>query len=135
MATELTTHDIEEIRQLLARFAHVFDNGEREQLDQVFTEDGIIELVRSESRFFHGLDAIKNFNKALGPQSPDHHTLDTVLTVDPDGTVRGRSRYLALLADGSIHNGDYLDVLRRTPEGWRIALRRSVPRYPAPAAE
>ena len=133
MTAELTPRDREEIRQLLALFAHVFDNGERDALDQVFSKDGTIELVRAESRFFHGLDAIREFNRSLGAQSPDHHTLDTVLTVDADGTVRGRSRYLAILADGSVHNGDYLDVLERTGQGWRIKLRRSVPRYPAAA--
>ncbi|QMU77010.1 nuclear transport factor 2 family protein [Streptacidiphilus sp. PB12-B1b] len=130
MTAELTVQDREEIRQLLAHFAHVFDNGRRDALDQVFTEDGSIELVREQSRFFHGLDAIREFNERLGERSPDHHTLDTVLTVDPDGTVRGHSRYLAMLADGSVHNGDYLDVLVRTPQGWRIRQRRSVPRYP-----
>lgn len=132
MPLELPLADIAEIRQLLALFAHVFDNGEADALDQVFAEDGTIELAGN-SRVFHGLAAIREFNLSLGPQSPDHHTLDTVLTVDPDGTVRARSRYLAVLADGSVHNGDYLDVIVRTPKGWRIGHRRSVPRYPAPA--
>ncbi len=129
MATELTTDQISDIRILFARFAHVFDNAEVDALDQVFTEDGAIELART-GTVFRGLDAIRTFNRGLGEQSPDHHTLDTVLSVDEDGTVRGRSRYLAVLPDGSVHNGDYLDVLVRTERGWRIAYRRSVPRYP-----
>ncbi|WP_371481797.1 nuclear transport factor 2 family protein [Kitasatospora sp. NBC_00315] len=129
MAEELTLHQISDIRRLFALFAHVFDNGEVDALDQVFAEDGVIELART-GTVFQGLAAIRAFNLSLGEHSPDHHTLDTVLSVDEDGTVRGRSRYLAILPDGSVHNGDYFDVLVHTARGWRIAHRRSVPRYP-----
>ncbi|GAA1273310.1 hypothetical protein GCM10009665_71370 [Kitasatospora nipponensis] len=130
---ELTPAETEQIRRLLALFAHVFDNGDTDALDQVFAEHGSIELARTGARF-EGLEAIRTFNRRLGEHSPDHHTLDTVLTPEPDGTVRGRSRYLAILPDGSVHNGDYLDTIVRTPAGWRIAARRSVPRYPLAAA-
>ncbi|MFF2213288.1 nuclear transport factor 2 family protein [Streptomyces antibioticus] len=128
----LTPADFEELRQLLARFAHVFDNGDTAALEEVFTDDGVIVLA-GPGREFHGLEAIREFNTALGDRSPDHHTLDTVFDIDPEdpyGTVRARSRYLAVLPDGSVHNGDYVDVLVRTPKGWRIAHRRSVPRHP-----
>ncbi|MFC9324583.1 nuclear transport factor 2 family protein [Kitasatospora sp. NPDC057015] len=131
MTQELTFHQEVQIRSLFALFAHVFDNGEVDALGQVFTEDGVIELARTGS-VFRGLDAIRAFNRNLGANSPDHHTLDTVLSVDQDGTVRARSRYLAVLPDGSVHNGDYFDVLALTAQGWRIAHRRSVPRYPLP---
>lgn len=132
LPSALTSADIEELRLLLARFAHVFDNGDTPALEEVFTEDGVIVLA-GPGREFRGLAAIREFNTGLGGQSPDHHTLDTVFHVDPEdpyGTVRARSRYLAVLPDGSVHNGDYLDVLVRTAKGWRIAHRRSVPRYP-----
>ncbi|MGW2888768.1 nuclear transport factor 2 family protein [Streptomyces griseoruber] len=128
----LSHDDLAELRHLLSLFAHVFDNGDLDGLAEVFTEDGVI-ILAGPGREFHGLEAIREFNRSLGAQSPDHHTLDTVFTTDPTdpyGTVRARSRYLALLPDGSAHNGDYLDVLVRTPKGWRIAHRRSVPRYP-----
>ncbi|GGU94655.1 hypothetical protein GCM10010495_00030 [Kitasatospora herbaricolor] len=129
MAAELTLTQIDEIRRLFALFSHVFDNGEVDALDQVFAADGVVELARTGS-VFQGLDAIRKFNLSLGEHSPDHHTVDTVLSVDEDGTVRGRSRYLAILPDGTLHNGDYFDVLVHTEAGWRIAYRRSVPRYP-----
>ncbi|MFE9429201.1 nuclear transport factor 2 family protein [Kitasatospora sp. NPDC006697] len=125
----LSPADTEEIRTLLARFSHVFDNGDLDGLAQVFAADGTIELART-GAVFAGLAAIREFNQRLGAQSPDHQTLDTVLTAQPDGTVRARSRYLAILPDGSVHNGDYFDELVRTADGWRIAHRRSVPRYP-----
>ncbi|MEV4559591.1 nuclear transport factor 2 family protein [Kitasatospora sp. NPDC049285] len=129
MPADPTPTDAEQLRQLLARFSHAFDNADDEALGTVFAADGVIELART-GAVFTGLEEIRKFARDLGPTSPDHQTVDTVLTADPDGTVRGRSRYLVLLADGSVHNGEYLDRYVRTPDGWRIAHRRSVPRYP-----
>lgn len=132
MATALSLDDTEQIRRLLALFSHAFDNADADALGQVFADHATIELART-GALFEGLPAIVQFSQGLGPQSPDHHTLDTVLSTAPDGTVSARSRYLAILPDGSVHNGDYFDILIRTPDGWRIAERRSVPRYPLAA--
>ncbi|MER7708696.1 nuclear transport factor 2 family protein [Kitasatospora sp. NPDC097605] len=129
MTTELTPTDAEQLRQLLARFSHAFDNADDEALGTVFAADGVIELART-GAVFTGLAQIRTFARELGAESPDHQTLDSVLTPEADGTVRGRSRYLVLLADGGVHNGEYHDRYVRTPDGWRIAHRRSVPRYP-----
>ncbi|MEV4615457.1 nuclear transport factor 2 family protein [Kitasatospora sp. NPDC049258] len=129
MPARPTPSDAEQLRQLLARFSHAFDNADADALGEVFAADGTIELART-GAVFNGLAEIRRFSQELGPQSPDHQTLDSVLTLEADGTVRGRSRYLAILADGSVHNGDYFDAFVRTPDGWRIAHRRSVPRYP-----
>lgn len=119
-----------EIQELFARFSHVFDNGDLDGLGLVFTKDAVIELRRGEGRTFDGLESIAEFVVALGERSPDHQTLDTLLFFGEDGTALARSRYLALVPDGSAHNGDYYDELRQTPDGWRIARRVSVPRYP-----
>lgn len=127
---ELSYEDVSDIRALLALFSHVFDNRETGDLHRVFTEDAVIELRRGAGRLVEGLPAIAEFSVVLGPDGPDHQTLDSHIFVDDDGTVRARSRYLAILLDGSVHNGDYLDELARTPEGWRISRRVSVPRYP-----
>ncbi|WP_051813603.1 nuclear transport factor 2 family protein [Kitasatospora sp. MBT63] len=131
-STEPSLADGEQLRRLLARFSHAFDNADAEALGEVFAADGTIELART-GAVFNGLAQIRAFSRELGPGSPDHQTLDSVFWIDEDGTARGRSRYLAILADGSVHNGDYFDSYVRTPEGWRIAHRRSVPRYPLPA--
>ncbi|MFJ8039157.1 nuclear transport factor 2 family protein [Kitasatospora sp. NPDC096147] len=129
MTDQLTLDDAEQLRQLLARFSHAFDNADAEALGTVFAPDGVIELART-GAVFEGLEAIRAFSRDLAPEHPDHQTVDITFRRDEDGVVRGRSRYLVLLADGAVHNGEYLDVYTRTPEGWRIARRRSVPRYP-----
>ncbi|MER6401610.1 nuclear transport factor 2 family protein [Kitasatospora sp. NPDC059973] len=134
MAADLSPTDAEQIRQLLARFPHAFDNADTRALGEVFTADGVLELART-GAVFSGLEKIGVFSRDLGSRSPDQHTLDSVLTVEPDGTVRGHSRYLAIQFDGTVHNGDWFDVYVRTGDGWRIAHRRSVPRYPLRAGE
>jgi hypothetical protein len=126
----LSAGDLARIRQTLAAFAHVFDNHEVDQLHLVFAPDAVIELTRGAGSVKRGLAEIAGFAASLPPHGLDHHTLDTVVFVGDDGVVRARSRYLAVLADQSVHNGDYLDELVRTEDGWRIARRISVPRIP-----
>ena len=126
----LSAGDLARIRQTLAAFAHVFDNQDVDLLHLVFTEDGVIELTRGAGSVKRGLAEIAAFATSLPVGGLDHQTLDTVVFVGDDGVVRARSRYLAILADQSIHNGDYLDELVRTEAGWRIARRISVPRIP-----
>ncbi|SEL82502.1 nuclear transport factor 2 family protein [Streptacidiphilus jiangxiensis] len=129
MSKELPADDAERIRQLLARFAHVFDDRESQELGEVFSDDAVIELTGS-GRTYRGLAEIRAFHRDLGAGAPDHHTVDTLLLPQDDGTVHARSRYLALLPDGGVHNGEYRDVLVTTADGWRIALRRSIPHFP-----
>ncbi|MBB5081833.1 nuclear transport factor 2 family protein [Nonomuraea endophytica] len=128
--TELSREDISDIRGTLALFSHAFDNKDLDGLGRVFAEDGVLELTKGAGRVVRGLRAIGEFAVGLGPEAPDHQTLDTHVFLDGDGVVRARSRYLAILPDGSVHNGDYLDELRHTGEGWRIGKRVSIPRYP-----
>jgi SnoaL-like domain len=118
------------IGQTLAAFAHVFDDHELDLFDLVFTEDAVIELTRGAGSVKRGLAAIRSFAASLPEGGLDHHTLDTVVFVGEDGIVRARSRYLALLSDQSVHNGEYLDELAHTPAGWRITRRIAVPRIP-----
>lgn len=126
----LSAGDLARIRQTLAAFAHVFDNQDVDLLHLVFTDDAVIELTRGIGSVRRGLAEIGEFASSLPNHGLDHHTLDTVVFVGDDGVVRARSRYLAILADQSVHNGDYLDELARTDAGWRIARRISVPRIP-----
>ncbi|MET8161908.1 nuclear transport factor 2 family protein [Sphaerisporangium sp. NPDC005289] len=126
----MSLEDVSDIRGTLALFSHVFDNQEVGELHRVFTEDAAIEMTRGAGRVVQGLPAIAEFSLVLGPDGPDHQTLDSHVFVDEAGAVRARSRYLAILQDGSVHNGEYLDLLERTPDGWRISRRVSIPRFP-----
>ncbi len=134
MTTKLSAADIAEIGQTLALFSHVCDNRQDDALGLVFTEDVVFEFARS-GRTLRGLGEVREFLRAVPPDAPNHQTQDTAVLVDEDGTVRALSRYLAILVDGSVTNGDYEDVLVRLDAGWRIRSRRSVHRYPREAGE
>ncbi len=130
MSVLLTAADVAEIHHTLAEFAHVFDNDDIDGLDRVFTNDAVIENTIGNGYTIDGLPSARLFTGRRGADTPDHQTLDTVLLVDSEGIVRARSRYIATLIDGSVHGGDYYDILESTPRGWRIRYRISVPRYP-----
>ncbi|WP_261562695.1 nuclear transport factor 2 family protein [Frankia tisae] len=127
----LGAQDLVEIHELLARFGHVFDNGDADGMGEVLTEDGVVEGVIGAGYTISGLPAAKESTRRRRPDTPEHNTVGTIVFVDAQGVVRARSRYLAPFVDGSVHAGDFFDILRRTPEGWRISYRISVPRRPA----
>ncbi len=103
MMPRLGAQDLVEIRELLARFGHVFDNGDADGMGEVLTEDGVVEGVIGVGYTIPGLQAAKEFTRRRRPDTPDHNTVGTIVFVDAQGVVRARSRYLAPLVDGSVH--------------------------------
>jgi hypothetical protein len=122
--------DIAEIHQTLSWFAHAFDNNDADSIGRVFTDDAVVEGTVGRGYTIRGIDACAEFCRNRHPDTPDHNTSDIVVFVDDEGVVRARSRYFAPLIDGSVHAGDFFDVLTLTPVGWRISYRVSVPRNP-----
>ncbi|MDX3854934.1 nuclear transport factor 2 family protein [Streptomyces sp. AK02-01A] len=138
--SKISADDVVEIHQVLGLFTHVMDNMELDALHLVVTEDVVIDPVgegESDPEPIRGRETFRGLVALRTGAAADHHTLDPVVLVDEDGTVRARSRFLAVGPDGSVSNGEYRDVLRRTPEGWRISYRRAFHRKPlvvAPSA-
>jgi len=130
MVNKLSTADIADIHRTLALFAHIFDNRLAGALDLVFTEDVTVENSLGAGYSVSGFEESRAFLRRMNEDTADHNTLNPVILVGEDGTVRVRSRYIAVLPDGSIHNGEYFDILRFTPKGWRISYRMSAPRFP-----
>jgi len=134
MAAVLSPPDALAIHEILALFAHVFDNNEVEDLGLVFTADVQVDVGAGPSQIYQGLtefaDFVRNVKTAA---APDHHTVNTSLTPQDDGSVHARSRYIGINPEGRLTSGEWLDVLVRTPQGWRISYRRSLPRTPRPA--
>ncbi len=127
----LSPADLAEIHQTLALFGHVFDSGDVAALDRVFSDDVVVEGTIGRGYTISGIDACREFTRNRNPDTPDHNLLNTVVFVDDDDVVRVRSRYIAPLIGGGVHSGDHLDILTRTPAGWRISYLLSVHRIPA----
>ncbi|MEV4420564.1 nuclear transport factor 2 family protein [Patulibacter sp. NPDC049589] len=124
----LSAADILSIEQTLALFPHIFDNDNGSDLDLLFTPDVVIETEKARS--VEGLEAVRAWVAAKTAAAPDHQTLNVVVFVAEDGSVRARSRYLRITPTGETSNGDFLDVLVQTPRGWRIARRTTISRFP-----
>ncbi len=77
----------------------------------------------------HGIEAIRSATLAVGDRNPvGHHVTNVVLTEQPDGSVRARSKGIGVYADGTVGSVTYEDTVLRTGEGWRIEARTVVPR-------
>jgi 3-phenylpropionate/cinnamic acid dioxygenase small subunit len=125
----------QEIRTLLARIAHLADDGDIDEYLDLWLPDATWERgdgdVRSgvEERRARVLE-----DRAAGVQGPGTRSrhLSTTLGVEllDDDTARAFS-YFLYLRDTDEHptlalTGRYVDEFRRTASGWRIASRRIV---------
>ncbi|MCF2527156.1 nuclear transport factor 2 family protein [Yinghuangia soli] len=132
MTHPLTPADLAEIHRTLALFAHVFDNRDIDGLRLVFTDDVTVDIGHSANRSFHGIAEFAEYTRGKSDATPDHHTLNTAVVVDEHGRVQARSRYIGINPEGRLTSGEFLDILERTPDGWRIRYRRSLARVPRP---
>lgn len=125
--------DDRQIRNLLARIAHLADYGDLEEYVQYFTDDarwhsaaGVVNV---------GREAIlsdrerRRAERTQGPGAGKRH-FSTTLCIEVDGSdvARAHSYYLFTEDEGDRHvvkhAGRYEDTLHRTAEGWKLASRR-----------
>lgn len=117
------------ITELLARHGHLFDEGELDQLDLLFTASVSYDVTAFGGGVLHGIEAIRAATLALGDRNPvGHHVTNIVLTDQPDGSVRARSKGIGVYADGTAGSVTYEDTVVHTAEGWRIDARTVAPR-------
>lgn len=127
-----------EIRNVLARLAHLADDGDLEEYLDNFTEDatwataGSDQVRRGRDDLLAG--ALERRSSGIqGPGSGTRHVLTTTaVEVLDSGRATARSYFLFLDTDdggGGVAvrlTGRYLDDFRRTPMGWKLAGRRIV---------
>ena len=117
------------ITELLARHGHLFDEGELDRLDLLFTASVSYDVTAFGGGVLHGIEAIRAATLALGDRNPvGHHVTNVVLTDQPDGSVRARSKGIGVYADGTAGSVTYEDTVVRTGAGWRIDARTVEPR-------
>ncbi|WP_368966379.1 nuclear transport factor 2 family protein [Parafrankia sp. FMc2] len=103
-----------EVRDLLARHPHVFDNIALAALPGAYTDDATLGGAPL-AQLANGLP----FGRVMFP----HHTTDIAVHRVDDDTLRVWAKYFVLRGDGTAGSGDYQDTVVRTPRGWRIAER------------
>lgn len=121
-----------EIRNVVARLAHLADDGDLAEYLDLFTEDATWESATDRRAGREDLLAGARQRRADGIQGPGSDTrhVNTTLWVRIDGpdTATAES-YFLFLADASTAprvrlTGRYEDTFRRTPDGWKLASRR-----------
>ncbi len=121
----LTSEDRLAISELIALHGHLFDEGELERINELFTADAVYDTSDFGQAPMHGIDAIRSAALALGDRNPvAHHVTNIVVTPVDDDTVSARSKGLGVTSDGKCGSVTYIDTLTRTPAGWRISHRR-----------
>ncbi|NUR85331.1 MAG: nuclear transport factor 2 family protein [Nonomuraea sp.] len=119
-----------EIADLLARYSRAIDSGEWHLLDEVFTQDAVIDY-RSAGGIRAARDEVKSWLAEVLPHWPGRLHLIGAARIDFDGDVaRVSAPFTDTLAPtrdmadesakGFLHGGGwYHHRLRRTPGGWR----------------
>jgi len=118
--------DIDEIRQLIARYCHLVDSGEIEAWVECFTDDGVLEVpgIRTEGR--EALLAMGAGIRENAAANPSRHVVTNVL-IDVDGDQASSQSYL-IMVSASVPpvlriTGTYRDRIRRVDGRWRFAER------------
>lgn len=123
----LNIEDCYAIEQLLRRYCHNADYNPPEAMRRLFTDDAVFEIGAMNVRC-EGLEAILAFfNHARGSFPPSQHVTSN-LVIEGDGDDAQCSSYVQMVTtvDGKTQIsmvGRYIDKLRRTTDGWRLAER------------
>ncbi|MBR7836760.1 nuclear transport factor 2 family protein [Actinospica durhamensis] len=124
MLHELTTEDHRAIDRTLALAGHIFDLGELDRLEEIFTPEAVYDLSDVGAGTFEGTAAIRNGALALGAGNPIAHRLtNIVITGHEDDQATAQSKGLIIMADGSVGSVTHRDTLRLENGSWRISRR------------
>ncbi len=121
---QLSPDDRLAITDVIAMHGHLFDEGELDRLDQLFTADVVYDTSDFGQDVMHGIDSMRSSALALGDRNPVVHLVtNIVITPIDEGTASVRSKGLGVTVDGKIGSVTYVDTIARTTAGWRIKHR------------
>jgi ketosteroid isomerase-like protein len=117
--------DRESIRELSARYNYLVDNGPKESLSEVWAPDGVFEVTGMLR--LAGKDELTSVLDD-GPGRTLHVTSDQTIEVTGDTAKQTSTLVLYRRRPDRSRNdlmstGRYVDVLVRTPGGWRFQSR------------
>ena len=120
----LTADDHVEIRNLAGRYSHALDLGEPAAWAEVFTEDGVMEMV-AQGYDIEG-DALRSLARDGEPSGSRH--MPSTFVIDGAGDEATMRSYVTVVSTGDpariVFQGRYEDRLQRVDGKWRIARRR-----------
>jgi 3-phenylpropionate/cinnamic acid dioxygenase small subunit len=119
----------EQIRDTIARYAHCVDGGRFDELVELFSTDGVLEVEGEPAH--RGRNAIRAFvtgtgrDLAAGTGAPRirHHVSNVLIELAGPDRARARCYFIAVTDRGVDHWGRYRDDLVREGDGWLFAQR------------
>lgn len=117
------------IHEVINLHGHLVDEGEFERLGELFTDDVVYDVTALGGTALVGPSAFAEAGLALGAGNPlGHHVTNIVVTELAGDRAKARSKGFAVMTGGAVGSVVYVDELRRTRDGWRITVRRVLPR-------
>jgi hypothetical protein len=114
------------IHELLARYGHVIDDRQWDDLGLVFTPDAVYDASDFGKAVTRSLTDLREHWTSDAAEHPvAHHATNIVVREDEVGTVRVRSKGLGVGRGGRVGSVVYEDVVVSTDDGWRISHRRA----------
>jgi hypothetical protein len=120
----------EQVRETIARYAHLVDRGRIDELLELFTPDGVLEA--NDLPPARGREAIRAFlggtkeRLAAAATAPwiRHHVSSVEIRVESPTAATADSYFLAITERGPDHWGRYRDRLVAVDGRWCFAHRR-----------
>jgi hypothetical protein len=123
------------ITETLSMHGHIFDAGQLDRLDEIFTPEVVYDMSAVGIGVFDGIEVVRSAAASMGDRGPiAHHVTNVVISSDVDDVVTAQSKGLMLMADGTLESVNHLDTLRRHDGQWRISRRIISPVRTAPRA-
>lgn len=130
----LSAEDRTEIQNLAGRYSHALDNGIPEAWAEVWTEDGVMEMVTQE-RWITG-DELRALAAPGGGDAQSRH-MPSTFVIEGEGDEASMSSYVTVVRCDDpakiVFQGRYVDVLRRVDGAWKIAHRTILTDWIEPA--
>jgi hypothetical protein len=112
------------IGEVLSLHGHIFDAGQLDRLEEIFTPDVVYDMSGVGIGVFEGLEVVRSAAARMGDRGPvAHHLTNVLISSNEDDVVTARSKGLMLMADGTLESVNHLDTLRRHDGEWRISRR------------
>jgi len=129
--------DEQAVRDVLMLYFVGLDRRDTAAFERVFTEDARMSVLGGAQRFAGRADIIPALmNVAAYPMSSHHPTSQRIQIEDDTATADTYAvAYLATHDERIVVRGiQYVDRLRRAPDGWRIDDRQHIPQWQYEAA-
>ena len=112
------------ISETLSMHGHIFDAGQLDRLEAIFTPEVVYDMSAVGTGVFEGIETVRGAAARMGDHGPiAHHVTNIVLSSDDNDVVTARSKGLMLFADGRLESVNHLDTLHRHDGEWRISRR------------